>query len=755
MDDNSSSLLGASGILAKLALTPLPKKLQEGPSESFAYLCRGLGRCDCDLLLQSESRGLYQDLPSVDHLRILEILPGLGGAVECILHMGRLPEDRYKYEALSYTWDLDSETPRKTPTLPIRCNGLEVFVGVNLANALRRLRRKQVSRMVWADALCINQTNMAEKSQQVSRMNLIYENASQVVIWLGDSGTKCDRPLSYGFDIQSPPHYPYQAFSGVCAVVNAWRARSGYDGSIPAATHSPGLAIPPEETWEIQESSTYKPWRSIPELNDGPLSDVEEWGRIFEIYNRPWFSRLWVVQEVALARSAIVLWDDCEISWEWIGLAAAIIRTNYDAIAAVIQSHPKIHIQSSMHKGIINCYLMFRLSKSQKYIPAIQLTFCELLKLTRHFGCRDDRDRVYGLLGLPTADDISRTLVPDYRDSIAEVFGHVAKKIIGSSLSLTILSSVQRDENHVWYTKNATCDEEKFDPTMPSWVPQWNVLLTRGLTPPHGTGFAASSNTQLQLQHTDDPLKLKVRGILVDSVVKCVYSGDEFRYFIRTVPYTRPAGASQTGNQLQESNHPLKELLQDPQAGQRHLEKISLTLTAGHNWYGIPVEDLSSHLADYLCCLLDGGLWWSLDKDAFTGPNGQDIERTPGLEEKVLLEDLIQCWNFEARVKTGNAKRFLDIATTMADQRARFTTSNGMIGLGPKAMQQDDLLSILYGASVPFIIRPKSDGLGYILIGECYVHDLMSGDAVKHPDLLTSRTLPTEFKTEETWIELH
>jgi hypothetical protein len=76
-------------------------------------------------------------------------------------------------------------------------------------------------------------------------------------------------------------------------------------------------------------------------------------------------------------------------------------------------------------------------------------------------------------------------------------------------------------------------------------------------------------------------------------------------------------------------------------------------------------------------------------------------------------------------VKRGNAQRFLEITATFSSQRARFTISSGMIDIGPKAMQQDDMLCILYGAAVPFTIRPERDGTGCILIGECYVYDLM------------------------------
>jgi hypothetical protein len=79
-------------------------------------------------------------------------------------------------------------------------------------------------------------------------MILIYQNASQVIVWQGDNVTGPEGLLSDRVDYQLPIHYQYQALSGVCAVVNAWRERSGYDTIIPVATHSSGLIVPLKET---------------------------------------------------------------------------------------------------------------------------------------------------------------------------------------------------------------------------------------------------------------------------------------------------------------------------------------------------------------------------------------------------------------------------------------------------------------------------------------------------------------------------
>jgi hypothetical protein len=108
--------------------------------------------------------------------------------MQCRLHVSRLSKENNTYEALSYTWLQHAglfgrEEPVQEAT--IRCNDREVAIGANLAAALQRLRKTDSSRIVWADALCINQDDVAERSHQVSKMGSVFEQAFQVVVWLG------------------------------------------------------------------------------------------------------------------------------------------------------------------------------------------------------------------------------------------------------------------------------------------------------------------------------------------------------------------------------------------------------------------------------------------------------------------------------------------------------------------------------------------------------------------------------------------
>lgn len=87
--------------------------------------------------------------------------------------------DRPKYEALSYTWG------RADDVRAIELNGTRVEVRKNLALALIHLRHTSEERVLWIDAICINQSDLDGRNRQVELMSYIYARAKRVLVWLG------------------------------------------------------------------------------------------------------------------------------------------------------------------------------------------------------------------------------------------------------------------------------------------------------------------------------------------------------------------------------------------------------------------------------------------------------------------------------------------------------------------------------------------------------------------------------------------
>jgi hypothetical protein len=104
-----------------------------------------------------------------------------------------LDKRTHLYEALSYTWGGD----KKPCSITIKEQNLDVTT--NLYAALLRLRDRSLERILWIDAICINQKNPEEQGQQVQLMAMIYSKAHRVLVWLGETADNIEGALE---DIQ-------------------------------------------------------------------------------------------------------------------------------------------------------------------------------------------------------------------------------------------------------------------------------------------------------------------------------------------------------------------------------------------------------------------------------------------------------------------------------------------------------------------------------------------------------------------------
>ena len=121
----------------------------------------------------------YDTLPSNNFIRLLELHSGPAGEnIKCTLHQVEL-DKASNYEAISYAWG------DPTDQSSILCDNKIIIVTRNLNDALLRLKLNDRSRFLWADAICINQSDDIEKGSQVQQMARIYGNATTVCVWLG------------------------------------------------------------------------------------------------------------------------------------------------------------------------------------------------------------------------------------------------------------------------------------------------------------------------------------------------------------------------------------------------------------------------------------------------------------------------------------------------------------------------------------------------------------------------------------------
>ncbi|PVH70976.1 HET-domain-containing protein, partial [Cadophora sp. DSE1049] len=131
----------------------------------------------------SDTQGIYSPLTTdSDEIRLLVLQPSnsLNQTIECTLSIANI-SSRPTYEALSYMWGPDD----LRGSWYIRMNGEHFAIRENLFRALRSLRHGHEPRVLWIDALCINQKSILERGHQVRQMGEVYSTAKQVIVWLG------------------------------------------------------------------------------------------------------------------------------------------------------------------------------------------------------------------------------------------------------------------------------------------------------------------------------------------------------------------------------------------------------------------------------------------------------------------------------------------------------------------------------------------------------------------------------------------
>lgn len=120
--------------------------------------------------------------------------------IECVLHSFTITTQALHYEALSYSWGPPSSEGEQQYIL---CHGKKLAVSENCISALYHLRQKYCDRLLWIDAICIDQTSIEDKNQQLQVMGLIYEKAAKVIVWLGPSTAESRLAFRYlAFNLQ-------------------------------------------------------------------------------------------------------------------------------------------------------------------------------------------------------------------------------------------------------------------------------------------------------------------------------------------------------------------------------------------------------------------------------------------------------------------------------------------------------------------------------------------------------------------------
>ncbi|KAI4157735.1 MAG: hypothetical protein LQ342_008053 [Letrouitia transgressa] len=645
------------------------------------------------------------------------------------------------FEALSYTWGsnfVDTPLYSVNGNLPIRAN---------LDAALRSLRLPSQARRLWVDAICINQEDIQERTRQVQYMRLIYKRATRVIVWLGLKShgieeaftlaiqlSECRRGKGAMKELDSRPEdnptsstILSSAIDGFATHVNQLNSESVHN-----SWEAQLMTVSNEESHESM---------ALYLLKENPhIADL-----LRDLLKRPYFSRIWCIQEVLVSSWSLAKCEDLEIDFMDLIACAQYLHFTRNSVFGQI-----LHFWDFVYSARTGEHKLGKVDGSMN-----SLLYC--LAASRNFDASDPRDKVFTLLGI--SDEGLKPLLALWPDSRFELPDRTKRDLETAKETMSRLSALlDREYSHpaliADYSKDLVGvyrDLTRFfvglaphileilsyvshldDPSegsFPSWVPKW---FQKQSTSPLMVGcynagliFGPTRHSPRSLDNAllgkpQNPDILQLDGFRIDRVYKV---SDTMLH-----DTLEPVKIHNIWSQLFQLpyNHSEVKYRSDESL---HLAFL-LTLTAG-------ILSVIQHL------LLHKGIT-RLNKDIpqvyeqakmlACAYMKVEIEDSDTHEAALNLEYTMTSQNTNARnsysQKQAKAPSTIDIALSQdwqngvkafSHNRRVYLTQNGYLGLGPKMMREGDEICVLYGGYVPFVLRPQ--GNHHILVGDTYVHD--------------------------------
>ncbi|EEU34261.1 uncharacterized protein NECHADRAFT_85554 [Fusarium vanettenii 77-13-4] len=697
------------------------------------------------------SSQIYQKLPNpATSMRLLRIEPGWP-ADPLSVQLTVVPDRNTapSYDALSYVWGKDLSPE------PILCNGSSITITANLESALRALRpfpavgnpaqygvdvidtdhllhsskhpwksfahnrneveviesrrvkacSDQTTGFVWIDALCINQADLKECAEQVKGMRGIYTTAKVVRIWLGTTLVTVEgvprvfpdvktRKLDAAFGrirLTELGHMPVVLSFLAQGLRNGRRNRED-----PSYISVPGATV---ETGKGE-------FRSV----GFPEAYAPEWAILIGFLEQPWFHRVWIVQEVVMAQEAKVMMGDWEMQWEPFARAIDMLEQAKLSISYSLEVRSK----EDLWKGLPLHEI--RYLGHIRQLPGRTSYLLPLLDDSRQRKATKPVDHVFAVLGMasevvnpdPKRSDLSRFVTIDYNKPTAEVFRDATWFIILSHVTLYPLHMVELSDDRTMQD-------------CPSWVPLWTEpLKAMGL---HRDLFNASLSRKMDID-CDDENTFQVSGYAFERV-QALNTGLKTAAQTTANMNSNPAthypphsediefvtSAWNLAESFKTNTVGANGLLQRPyQSPDAVLEAFVYTLCG--NWNdGDDRADASSEV------ITSAKAWLEKFMDRFSQSTSLLNRAWRAFQEATALVDPL--WFHACMLRGCISRRF-------------FMTSGGFMGIGPESMKEGDVVVVIFGLSLPFLLRKSEAGANkFLVVGPCYVHGIMEGELVK------------------------
>jgi hypothetical protein len=707
-----------------------------------------------DSLVPSKNSYKYGRIDHNNEMRVLKIYHGKENSqLECSLITKPLPvgTSSHSYCALSYTWGSSADFPNNeihiytnitgngdsiTPT-PFN-KSYTFHVRDNLLAALRSLRDPEKDVLVWVDVLCIDQEEAEEKTAQVARMDDIYGAADKVCIWLGeDKKEKAQETFDFLASILDLPRLDQLAKEG---------------------------------------------------------KELDKWELIIEMMSNRWFGRRWIIQELALAKEAEVRWGKAKLDWPEFAVAIELFLHKYSDIQPLRQERStqfQAFRESRQRRGALDPRAMpattlvhatnnlFRRSTDGKIQERLLNIEVLVSSLFRPQEAAEPRDIIYAVLSL--ARDTSRSCETPFVEeedgrpkaatsaSLQQVFTRPVTWIFQTArdfllgTEVTNSAVVSLDETGPMrreldirlrpdYTKSLTevfsgfvefCIEksQSLDILCRAWAPTTNQISIKEQLSRGRKGRIVKQEVPSWIRPCEDhafgapyevPNGRKNANSLVGELQGAIHHIYNASVGLRPWYEFEKSPAGKYNGLLHVKGFPLASI-----------EEVSGTVVAGI----IPDDALrmsgwewDSRFEEECLSSIPEILWRTLVADR--GISGKNAPAWYRLACRECFRDISPQGDFNTTMFDGlggtpqTMAEFVQRVKQAVWNRRFFLTrtsrsEESFYGFAPQETRSEDLIAILFGCSVPVVLRKNEGSDSYQFIGECYVHGVMDGEAIR------------------------
>ncbi|KAM3081746.1 hypothetical protein ACMFMG_005192 [Clarireedia jacksonii] len=568
---------------------------------------------------------------------------------------------------------------------PVIINDKMKLIQPNLYHALQRIRLPTGQLQIWVDSIRINQLDDSERNAQVRQMATIYSKASSVLVWLGEADSSSKFALEFASQIISTDFL--------------WN-----------------------ESW----------W--------------EQYGFIAlaQILERPWFRRGWVLQEAAFSKNSAICCGDSQIHMDHFAMAVDLVRarlsttgplafsrtTNMFSTAILTNFHdsPAVRLLDTMEGSFMK--------SADGDILHRKMSLETLVGLGTFSETSDPRDTIYALLNL--ANDItslsridqSDAIIPDYGKSVLDVFVDFILHCCSNSGSLDMIC-------RPWtpISSSVMHPSGKNNQKLPSWIISRDKLpfgdpsrrLNHRL---HGKPLVGGSQRRIYNTHYGLSPQVSVRR---NEHGACDGSLDARGIILGEVAQrsTRLANAIITKECLQllgtVSRKPHSNIISPS-------DTIWRTLCADRDGKGEPAPGLFRVAMLHL-----------LQLSTEIPESGNLLDHMSSIDIEELIDtdipDHVRTFLAVVRDVIWNRRTFRS--------KANNATSTPFVGLIPQNAKVGDQICILYGCSVPVVLRKHlrfNKEPCWELIGDAFVYGIMDGEAIRNVSPETLQSTETVFE---------